>query len=383
MTAHISTATATPVADDLYRSMFEGAEVGMVLTDLEGRIHANPAYCRMLGYTEAELRARSYDDITHPDDRAETRRMVDLIMAGPEHHARWRTRYVRSDGAVLWADISTVREDNLEGGAARLSMVVIDISHRVASEAAAAEANEALELRVAERTAALEGSNADLEAFSYSVSHDLRAPLRAMAGFSRLLEKKYGSSLDETASGYVRRIVEGADRMGDMIDDLLRFARLGRQELNRRDVDPALLAREALADLSTELEGRSVEIVIDEMPKMWGDPALLQHVYLNLLSNAIKFTSARVGARIFVGSELGPDGVCVYTVADNGAGFDMEYAHKLFGVFQRLHGRDEYEGTGVGLALVKSLIERHGGRVWAAATVGQGATFSFTVGGHP
>ncbi|MEA2683733.1 MAG: hypothetical protein QOK05_2061 [Chloroflexota bacterium] len=372
-----------PVPGDAYRSMFERAEVGIVLTALDGRIHPNPAYCRMLGYEESELRDRSYDEITHPDDRAESRLMTSMIMAGPEHHARWRKRYLRKDGEVLWADISTVLEDDDQGRPVRLHTVVIDITHRVASETAAAGANEVLELRVAQRTAELAASNSDLEAFTYSVSHDLRAPLRAMAGFSRMLQKKYGSSMDETANGYVRRIVQGADRMGDVIDDLLRFSRLGRQELTRQMVDPASLAREALQDLQAEVEGRQVNIVIEEMPAVWADRALLQHVYLNLLSNAFKFTGRRPDASIVVGSTEGPDGVRVYSVQDNGAGFDMKYAHKLFGVFQRLHGRDEYEGTGVGLALVKAVVERHGGHVWAESSIDQGAKFSFTIGGQP
>jgi PAS domain S-box-containing protein len=372
-----------PGTDDMYRTMFEGAEVGMLFTALDGRIHPNPAYCRMLGYSEAELRKLSYEEITHPDDRAESRLMINRIMAGPEHHGRWRKRYLRQDGEVLWADISTVLEDDDQGRRLRLHTVVIDITHRVASETAAAGANEVLELRMAQRTAQLEASNRDLEAFTYSVSHDLRTPLRAMAGFAGLLEKKYGSTLDEKASGYVRRIVQGADRMGEMIDDLLRFSRLGRQELSRQMVDPALLARDALQDLQAEIEGRTLDVVIEEMPLMWADRAVLHHVYLNLLSNAVKFTGRRQDARIVVRASVGPDGACVYSVEDNGAGFDMTYAHKLFGVFQRLHARDEYEGTGVGLALVKSIIERHGGRVWAEARVGGGAKFSFTIGGHP
>jgi PAS domain S-box-containing protein len=366
----------------MFRAMFEGSEVGMVFTGLDGRIHPNPAYCRLLGYTVAELRTGSYLEITHPDDRDESKRMFDQILVGPDHHARWRKRYVRKGGEVLWVDVSAGLERDDQGRPIRFHIVVINISHRVESEMVAAIANEVLESRVTQRTAELEESIGDLEAFSYSVSHDLRAPLRAVAGFSRLLEKKYSSTFDETASGYVRRIVEGADRMGRMIDDLLRFARLGRQELSRQMVDPALLARDALDDLRAEIEGRKLEVVIEEMPPMWADRSLLQHVYLNLLSNAVKFTGRRQNARIVVHSTVAQDGACVYSVEDNGAGFDMQYAHKLFGVFQRLHDRDEYEGTGVGLALVKAIVERHGGHVWADARVGAGATFSFTIGGH-
>ncbi|GAC1326973.1 MAG: hypothetical protein NVSMB17_00390 [Candidatus Dormibacteria bacterium] len=242
------------------------------------------------------------------------------------------------------------------------------------------ESADVLERRVAERTAQLEASNRDLESFTYSVSHDLRAPLRAIAGFSRLLEKKYAPSMDETASGYVRRIVQGADRMGDMIDDLLQFSRLGRQPLERRPVDLALVAREALEDLQADVEGRDIQLEIQPMPVALVDRALLHHVYLNLLSNALKFSGNEPTAIIRVAAETDATGAVVYYVEDNGAGFDMAYAHNLFGVFQRLHGREEYEGTGVGLALVHSIIDRHGGRVWAESTVGHGARFHFTIG---
>jgi light-regulated signal transduction histidine kinase (bacteriophytochrome) len=308
--------------------------------------------------------------------------MLEGILAGPKRHARWRKRYVRKDGEVLWTDISTVLESDEAGRPVRFHTIVIDISKRVESEIAALGAQEVLELLVGRRTAELEASNRDLEGFTYSVSHDLRAPLRAMAGFSRMLEKKYGATLDETASHYVRRIVQGADRMGDMIDDLLRFSRLGRQELSRQTVDPALVARDALQDLQVEIEGRSISIVIDEMPALWADRALLQHIYLNLLSNAAKFTGGRADARVLVTSEVGPDGVVIYSVEDNGAGFDMQYVNQLFGVFKRLHARDDYEGTGVGLSLVKAIVERHGGHVWAESTLDEGAKFSFTIGGH-
>ena len=375
--------TPTPATGDMFRALFEQAEVGIVFTALDGRIHPNPAYCEMLGYTESELRDRTYDEITHPDDRDQSHRMYARILAGPQHRGRWRKRYLKLDGGVLWTDVSIILEKDPDGRPVRFHTVVVDISTGVATETAASGANEVLEHLVEQRTAQLEASRGDLEAFSYSVSHDLRTPLRAVAGFGRLLEKRYGSELDETGAGYVTRIVDGADRMGGMIDDLLRFSRLGRQALSRQMIDPAVIARDALQDLEVEYGERHSQVVIEEMPMLNGDRALLHHVYLNLLSNALKFSATATTPRIVVGSAPGPDGVRIYNVSDNGTGFDMAYAHKLFGVFQRLHGRDEFEGNGVGLALVRAIIERHGGHVWAHGRPGEGATFSFTVGSPP
>jgi len=372
-----------PVDDDIFRTLFERSEAGMYFTDLDGRMHPNAAFCRMLGYADTELSGRSFADVTHPDDLVESERIFSEVISGRGQQGRLRRRFVTSDGRALWADLTTAVVRDPDGRPLRFQSVVIDISHRVSDEGIAAAATDALERRVAQRTAQLEASNRELESFSYSVSHDLRAPLRAVAGFSRLLEKKYAATLDETASGYVRRIVEGTDRMGEMIDDLLRFSRLGRQELKLRLVDPALLAREALQDLQADIDGRDVEVVIEEMPPVWADRALLHHVYVNLLSNAIKFTARQPRAKVLVRAVAGEDGVPVYSVEDNGAGFDMAYAHKLFGVFQRLHGRADYEGTGVGLALVKGIVERHDGRVWATAGVDTGANFFFTIGGQP
>ena len=383
MTARPVPGLEPPVTEAMFRALFEDSEVGMIFNGMDGRIHPNPAYCRLLGFTEAELSGGTYLNVTHPDDREESQRIFDRILSGQQRHARWRKRYISKAGEVIWVDVSAGLEWDGEGRPVRFHIVVIDISHRVASEESRADENVVLESRVAERTAELVASNGDLEAFSYSVSHDLRAPLRAIAGFSRLLDKKYRSTLDETAAGYVDRIVQGADRMGQMIDDLLRFARLGRQELKCQLVDPAMLAHDSLEDLRDALEGRSVEMIIEDMPQMWADRPLLQHVYLNLLSNAIKFTAGRQDARVVVRSHVDPDRGCVYSVEDNGVGFDMQYADRIFGVFQRLHERDLFEGTGVGLALVQAIVERHGGQVWVDAAVDRGATFSFTLAAQP
>jgi len=239
--------------------------------------------------------------------------------------------------------------------------------------------NAELEQRVVERTAQLEAANKELEAFSYSVSHDLRAPLRTVDGFSQALLEDFGSQLPEEGHRQVRTIREGAQRMGALIDDLLAFSRLGRQSASKPVVvDMDRLVREALEELLPERQGRRVEIRAARLPPSNGDNALLKQVWANLLSNAIKYTRKRDPAVVEIGS-VSEDGETVYFVRDNGTGFDMRYAHKLFGVFQRLHRAEDFEGTGVGLAIVHRIIRRHGGRVWAEAVVDRGATFHFTL----
>jgi light-regulated signal transduction histidine kinase (bacteriophytochrome) len=239
-----------------------------------------------------------------------------------------------------------------------------------------------LEQRVIERTTQLETANKELEAFSYSVSHDLRAPLRAIHGFSRLLLEEYAPHLADEARRYLHLVCDNAQQMGQLIDDLLAFSRLSRQPLKRQPVACADLVQQVLEELRGEHAGRHIDIAVGDLGMCQVDPALLKQVLINLCANALKFTRQRDVAMIEIGCRQ-VDGERVYFVKDNGVGFDMKYVGKLFGVFQRLHRIDEYDGTGVGLAIVQRIIHRHGGRVWAEAAVNQGATFYFTLGGDP
>ncbi|MBM2811020.1 MAG: hypothetical protein HW416_1779 [Chloroflexi bacterium] len=241
-----------------------------------------------------------------------------------------------------------------------------------------------LEREVQERIEAainLEAANKELEAFSYTVSHDLRAPLRAMDGFSRILEEDHGSELSVEARRYLGLVRSNALQMGALVDDLLAFSKLARQGLAKESTDPGRIARGVLADLMQHEDGRQIDVSIRELPSCLADPSLLRQVFSNLLGNALKYTRRRERAEIEVGSRV-VDGEVAYFVTDNGTGFDMQYAGKLFGVFQRLHRSEEFEGTGVGLAIVQRIIHRHEGRVWAEAAIDKGATFSFTLGGN-
>ena len=257
---------------------------------------------------------------------------------------------------------------------------IVGISHDITARKKAEEEIKLLNQSLQLQTTKLEATNKELEAFSYSVSHDLRAPLRAVDGFSRILMDDYSATLTPEAIRYLDKIRTNARHMGTLIDDLLRFSRLSRQSIVKQKIRPADLVHQVLEeDLRGDRENRQVEITVGDMPVCEADPLLLRQVYVNLLSNALKFTCNRDQAKIEVGATR-ENGDVVYFVKDNGAGFDQQYAHKLFGVFQRLHRAEDFAGTGVGLAIVQRVIVRHGGRIWAEGVVNEGAAFYFTLG---
>jgi PAS domain S-box-containing protein len=235
-----------------------------------------------------------------------------------------------------------------------------------------------LNQELAKRSTELEAINKELEAFAYSVSHDLRAPLRHMAGYTVLLQKKASSVVDEKSKHYMAMILDAAKRMGNLIDDLLAFSRIGRAETQKTVVSLAQLVKEALAEVRQDTEGRNIAWKIGALPELYGDRSMLKLVMVNLLSNAIKFTRTRAQAEIEIGCSHGNNNDLVIFVRDNGVGFDMKYVNKLFGVFQRLHDSDAFEGTGIGLATVQRILHRHGGKVWAEGAVDGGATFYFS-----
>jgi len=304
--------------------------------------------------------------------------IADLLRSGKSNTLE--AQMLTPDGEPTWYSI---RVSPVRPGTAITDVTLIarDITQRRLVEEEVRMLNSALEHRVAERTCQLEASNRELEAFSYSVSHDLRAPLRHLVGYAQMLEIHAAGQLDETGRRHLRNIEEAALRMGGLIDELLGFSRVGRVQMRYSTVDMEQLAAEVRRDLENDVGGRSIAWQLQPLPSVGGDPALLKLVLTNLMANAVKFTRGKDDARIQLGSLPRHEtiGESVFYVQDNGAGFDMRYVDKLYGVFQRLHNPSEFEGTGIGLANVKRIVERHGGRTWAEGVPGQGATFYFTI----
>jgi PAS domain S-box-containing protein len=298
---------------------------------------------------------------------------LDDIQAEFLSTGRWEgeLKHTRADGTeVVVSSRWSLRRDEHERPVAVLE-TNNDISVRKRRE----QEIESLNQELAKRSTELEAINKELEAFAYSVSHDLRAPLRHIAGFTELLHKKASTLVDEKSNHYIGLILDSAKRMGNLIDDLLTFSRIGRTETQKTQVSLAQLVREVLIEVRQDSEGRNISWKIGALPDFYGDRSMLRLVLVNLISNAIKFTRTRAQAEIEIGCADGNKDSLVVFVRDNGVGFDMKYVGKLFGVFQRLHESAAFEGTGIGLATVQRIIHRHGGKVWAEGAVDNGATF--------
>ncbi len=363
-----------------FRSLFEVSQEGMAV-HRDGVVElANSAMARMLGAPGPEaLVGMHVEDWVTPEHRDSIRERLQRLQQGESALAYRERKLLRLDGGILEVEIGGAAF--VSGGVRRLTLVARDVSARKAHERQARELNAELERRVQSRTAELTAAYREMEAFSSLVSHDLRAPLRAIAGFSRIVLEDFRGEIPAEAQRLLGRVAHNAERMSALIDGLLEFGRLSRQPLRLRRVQPAALAREVLEEQGAERAGRRVEVRVEDMPECRADPVLLKQVYANLISNALKYTRLRAEARIEIGAiamGLGP----VYYVRDNGAGFDAALAKKLFGMFERLHEAHEFEGTGVGLALVQRIVERHGGTVWADSAPDRGATFFFRLGGE-
>ncbi len=371
-------------SEERFRGIFEVAPVSINDATLGGEIvDANPAMCAALGYTEDELCSLQLQDIIHPDDVTASLPQLERLWSGEIDSYSAVTRYRRKDGAVLWYDVSRAVVRDSDGHPLQFVAVGRDITVQHQAEAEVRGLNSQLEARVGQRTAELEGANQNLEAFTYSVSHDLRAPLRALSGFSQALVEDYGDQLDEAGRGYTARIQAASERMATLIDDLLHLSRVSRAEMSVEPVDLTAEVGAIASDLRSREPDRRVRFAIQDDVWVSADRTLIRSVVQNLMENAWKFTGRRDDAVIEFGTTTAEGTrICCY-VRDNGAGFDPAYAGKLFQPFQRLHTDAEFPGTGIGLASVRRIIERHGGRTWADGAVGQGASFYFTLDGAP
>jgi PAS domain S-box-containing protein len=375
MKKHLVAKAALAESETQYRVLFHSNPLPMWVIDLEnlGFLEVNLAAVEHYGYSRQEFLSMSLRDIRPAEDVPAFTKVVNETEKGFRHPGVWR--HVRKDRSMIDVEITT--HNIAFGGREGRLVLANDVTEQRRAEAEVNRLNAELEARVRDRTAQLEIANRELEAFSYSVSHDLRAPLRAIEGFSAVVLENYGGQVDSEGQRLLGVVRQNARRMSQLIDDLLTFSRSGRSEMKVDRVNMAEMARSAFEETAAEPERRArIEFRLEALPEIDGDPALLRQVWINLLSNAVKFSAGQARPKIEV--EGAPeDGFVVYRVRDNGAGFDMAFAQKLFGVFQRLHTASEFEGTGIGLALVQRIVTRHGGRVWAESAVGQGAAFSF------
>jgi len=341
-------------------------------------VYANSRFEELFGYGSGEMTGKPVSIINAPAEKSPEETATEII-GELEKNGFWTGEVlnIKKDGTVFWSHANVAIFDHSKFGKVLVS-VQQDITDRKNAESQIKKLNEELEGRVIQRTELLETANKELEAFSYSVSHDLRAPLRSVHGFTKILLEDYEASLDEEGKRICGIISASATQMGELIDDLLSFSRIGRSRLNPSEIDMKKMAKLIFEGMTSPTERKRIKMNIGRLPKAFGDVTLFGQVWTNLISNAIKYTSKNDLSEINIGSKV--DGKMItYFIKDNGVGFDMQYAHKLFGVFQRLHSEAEFEGNGVGLAIIQRIILKHGGKVWAEGEVGKGATFYFSL----
>lgn len=359
--------------------LINNVPVPMALLDRAGRwLEINDSYCELLGYSREELRSKDYRAVTHPEDLPRDMVVVERFLKGEINEYRWEKRYIHRDGHPVWVllNLTMLRDPVRQEG--YFIAQATDISRQVEVQRLLTEKSDLLERTVQERTAALTQANADMENFLYAVTHDLRLPLKNMEGLIEVVEEEVKAGKRGEIPLLIDMQRTNLQRMDSLITDLLAFSRVGRQSISLTDLDMKRLAMEAFDNCIMRYADKVVAFECLSLPRAKGDPAALRLVWENLIGNALKYSSRRNPIQLQVGARAEAD-FTVYYVKDNGIGFDDRYAHKLFGLFQRLHADQGFEGTGLGLALVQRVIEKHSGAVWAESTVDQGATFYFSL----
>jgi PAS domain S-box-containing protein len=360
-------------------AIVESSDDAIIGKDLTGKVVSwNAGAERIFGYSAAEMVGTSIERLVAPDRPDEERRILENAKRGETRI--YETVRIRKNGNAVDLSLAVSPIRDAHGSIVGVSSIARDITERKRAEEQILRLNAELEHRVQIRTAELTAANQELEAFTYSVAHDLRAPLRHIDAFTRILQEDFAGSFPAEAAQLLETIRRGSENMSRLVNDLLNLAHVGRQEMKKERTPLNALVEEVIAEMRRETEGRDIEWRVADLPSINGDPGLLKQVFANLLSNAVKYTRPRPKAVIEIGMRAMNDETVLF-IRDNGVGFNMKYADKLFGVFQRLHRAEEFEGTGVGLAIVERVIKRHGGHIWAESELGKGATFYFSLDG--
>ena len=373
-----------------FRETFENATIGISLTSIDGRlIEVNSALSEIIGYSKEELKSIQYFDIIHPNDLEQNKILVKSILDSKNGNFRFEERYIHKDGHILWGDVSTflLRENDKP---VYFVTHIQDITERKKMEEKLKEAHDTLELKVKERTSELnevimelKQSNEELRQFAYVSSHDLQEPLRTIASFTQLLERRYKGQLDKDADEFIAYIVDAAVHMKQQINDLLEYSRVSTEGKEFKLVNTNLILNQAICDLKSSIDESNAEITHDTLPDVVADDDQLRRVFQNIMGNAIKYKKANKKPEVHISAhENNKTNEYVFSVSDNGIGIEKQYLDKIFHIFQRLHTIDKYQGTGIGLSVVKRVIDRHGGRIWAESEFGSGATFYFTIPQH-
>jgi PAS domain S-box-containing protein len=368
---------ALQTSEERYRSLVELSPDALFVQAENKIVFINSAGVKLFGATESEeLIAKDVAKLLHPDDWPIFEKQLSRMFDDGRPSLPVELRLIRLNGSFMDAEVAAA--PLVFEGAPAAQVIAHDVTEQKRNVEEIRRLNADLEKRVNERTAELEAANKELEAFSYSVSHDLQAPLRHIEGFVEILFSSKGQSLDQESVRHLETIADSAKKMSRLIEDLLTFSRTARAELRKTSIKLDELVRSILRELQPPKPERKVDWVIGDLPEVEADPALLRQVMINVLGNALKYTRTRESARIEINARSAAREY-VICIKDNGVGFDPRYAHKLFGVFQRLHRASDFEGTGIGLANVRRIIHRHGGRAWAEGEVDRGATFYFTL----
>jgi PAS domain S-box-containing protein len=369
------------VADDCGRfaqELIEAMPCPVFYKGTDGRyLGCNAAFVDYLGKRREEIVGHTMYEVA-PKELADRYAAADAALFAQPGTQVYEVKVQWADGSQRDVVMHKATFAGADGSVRGLIGVITDITERKQAEQLAFRLKEEMERRVVERTAELQAANRELEEFSYSMSHDMRAPLRAINGYSEILLEEYGDGLDDEGRRLLRALTQNATRMGQLIDDIVRFLGLRRCAMNPRLTDVAAVARQEFYAVGAAHSDLAVRFEVDALPKAWADEGMLRQVLRELLKNAFKHAAAGREAAIRIGGEE-KDGECVYYVRDNGVGFDMRYADKLFKVFEHVHPSGQFEGSGIGLALVSRIVERHGGRVWAEGAIDGGATFHFSL----